>query len=161
MKIELTAEQEQAAQHGQPVEVVDPKTQRAYLVIAREAYEGSRGVLERPTLPASRAEATGIPPGIRRSQEAFWRDLPELLNSKKHHGRWVCYHGDERIGIAREDAELIRQCLRQGLSDDAYYLDVIESRSLAPWEVEEIEPGGHQVDAEERSDQPGNAASPA
>ncbi|HEV3261573.1 MAG TPA: hypothetical protein VG013_32280 [Gemmataceae bacterium] len=82
----------------------------------------------------------GIPPGILRSQEAFWRDLPELLTTKRDHGKWVAYHGDERIGIARTQRALIRECLRRGLSDDAYYLDVIEPHPLAPWEVEDIAP---------------------
>jgi hypothetical protein len=160
VKIELTEEQAHAARQGQPVEVVDPQTQRAYLVILREAYERDRHGVGPPLPPDAREEATGVPPGIRRSQEAFWRDLPELLKSKKNRGKWVCYHGDERIGIARTQAELIRECLRRGLHDDEYDLDVIEPHALAPWEVEEIEPGGHIVD-EESPACPGDPREPA
>ncbi len=43
----------------------------------------------------------GVPAGILRSQQAFWRDLPELLKNKNNHGKWVCYRGDERVGIAK------------------------------------------------------------
>jgi hypothetical protein len=35
-----------------------------------------------------------VPPLIQRGQEAFGRDLPELL--KKHPGKWVAYSGDRQ-----------------------------------------------------------------
>jgi len=57
---------------------------------------------------ASPPGSVDIAPGIRRSQAAFWRDLPELLTVKKYQGQWVCYCGDERIGIARTPDPLIR-----------------------------------------------------
>ena len=38
-----------------------------------------------------------ISPMVAKSQEAFRRDLPELL--KNHYGQWVAYHGDERLGL--------------------------------------------------------------
>ncbi len=87
-----------------------------------------------------------VPEGILRSQQAFWRDLPELLKKKKNHGKWVCYHRDECIGIASTADELIRECKRRGLTRDTYYSDVIVPYDCAPWEVEEIEGGGHIVD---------------
>ena len=34
---------------------------------------------------------------VLRSQQAFWRDLPELLKDERNHGKWVAYHG-ERAG---------------------------------------------------------------
>jgi hypothetical protein len=89
---------------------------------------------------------SGIAPGILRSQQAFWRDLPELLKDKRNHGRWVAYRGDERIGIARTQLELIRECVRRGLRDDEYDLDVIEPRARPPWEPEVIDRGGHEVE---------------
>ena len=73
--------------------------------------------------------ASGIPPGILRSQQAFWRDLPHLLSQPKLRGRWVCYHGDERIGIGTYD-ELIRECGRRGIPDDAFYLGRIHPQEL-------------------------------
>jgi hypothetical protein len=47
-----------------------------------------------------------IPPMIQRSQEAFRRDLPELL--KKHEGKWVAYSGDRRLGMGRSKSKLAR-----------------------------------------------------
>ena len=49
-----------------------------------------------PTDPAAEHVCT-IPPMVAKSQEAFRRELPELL--KNHYGQWVAYHGDERLGL--------------------------------------------------------------
>jgi hypothetical protein len=145
--IELTDDQRQAlqAEQGKPIDVVDPATHQRYVLIACEQYERVRALLEQGTGQESPAAAEGIPPGILRSQQAFWRDLPELLQNKRNRGKWVCYHGDERIGIGKYE-DLIRECLRRGLADDTYDLDVIEPRAIPPWEPEEIEGGGHEVD---------------
>ncbi len=40
MKIELTDQQEQAVKQGRPVEIVDPASERTFVVIARELYDG-------------------------------------------------------------------------------------------------------------------------
>ncbi len=80
--------------------------------------------------PAAAPEAVeyvcNIPPGIRRSQEAFRRDLPQLLANKKLEGQWVAYHGDERIGIARSARTLYRECYRRGLKDEEFDVCRIE-----------------------------------
>jgi hypothetical protein len=52
------------------------------------------------------------PPVILRAQEAFFRDLPELL--KERRGQWVAYHGDRQIGFGRTQHALWRECLQQG-----------------------------------------------
>ena len=142
MRIELTEQQRRVVeeQRGAPVEVLDPSTMRAYVLIVREQYEQVRSLLQAG--PAATVPATTdgeIPPGLRRSMDAFWRDLPELLSTKKLRGQWVCYHADERVSIASSERDLIRECLRRGLRDGEYYTDVIEPRTQAPWEDEEIE----------------------
>jgi hypothetical protein len=146
MTLELTKPQRQAVQEqvGPPVEVIDPDTQRAYVLLAREQYERICCVLggKRQSADRSAEVATGVPPGILRSQEAFWRDLRQLLSQRKLRGRWVCYHGGERIGIGTHE-ELIRECRRRGVADDSYYLGRIRPRELPPWEPEEVEPLGH------------------
>ena len=48
-----------------------------------------------------------IPEGIRRSQIALRKALPELLQQPKFFRQWVAYHGEERIGIARANVELL------------------------------------------------------
>jgi hypothetical protein len=141
MKIELTDEQRRvlAGQGGRPLEVVDPHTQRTYLLIACEEYERLRSLLPdvKEPMPAAAAESEVIPPGIRRSQEALRRALPELLAQRKLRGKWICYAGDERIGIASTKAALVRACLERGLDDDAFYVGMIEPDELI--EEEELE----------------------
>lgn len=143
--IELTEEQHRqvAAGQDQPIEVVDPVTQRTYVLLARSQYELMRSqVVSGETQGAEVAQQLPeISPGILRSQQAFWRDLPMLLSKKSNLGKWVCYHGDERIGIAGDDEPLIRECIRRGLPGDTYYLDIIEPQTVPPWEEIEIEPG--------------------
>jgi|SRR5947209_7321635 len=163
--IELTEEQRRRieAEPGRPVEVVNPATNRVYVLLAREQYEKVRSLLVSPPVPPPQegAAAGQIPPGILRSQQAFWRDLPRLLSQKKLCGQWVCYHGDERVGIATYE-ELIRECLRRGLRDDEYDLHVIEPRARPPWEPVEIEAGGHEVgDDVETDGQSGDGYEPA
>ena len=36
---------------------------------------------------------------VLRSQRAYWRDLPELLKDRRNRGKWVAYHGEERVAI--------------------------------------------------------------
>ena len=43
------------------------------------------------------------PGGVRRSQVAFLRDLPELLKDETLRGKWIGYHAGERIGIASSE----------------------------------------------------------
>jgi hypothetical protein len=161
--IELTDEQRQAlqAERGKPVDVIDPATRQRYVLLAREQYERVRSLIERAAGPGMSGPAPGVPPGILRSQQAFWRDLPELLKNQRTRGKWVGYHGDEQIGIAPTEVELIRECLRRGLREDEYDLDVIEPHARPPWESEEVEPGGHEMGEPEGFDGPGNTGEPA
>ncbi len=97
MMVELTEQQRQAVQEqaGGPVEVIDPDTQRAYVLLAREQYQRMCSLVESEPEPSHRVAevATDIPPGILRSQQAFWRDLPHLLSQRKLRGRWVATTG--------------------------------------------------------------------
>ena len=146
MIVELTEQQRQAVQEhaGEPVEVIDPDTRCAYVLLAREQYEQMRSLVEGDREPTHRDSevAPGIPAGILRSQQAFWRDLPHLLSQGKLRGRWVCYHGDERIGMGAYD-DLLRECVRRGIPDDAFYLGRIHPQEAPPWEPEDVEPLGH------------------
>jgi hypothetical protein len=65
------------------------------------------------------------PIGIVQSRDAFLRALPELLANPKY-DRWcVAYCGDECIGIADSEVELIQECKRRGLHPDKYYIGCI------------------------------------
>ncbi len=144
--IELTPEQRQAIeqQNGEPVRVVDPATQVAYVLVRAEVFEHLAGVPQSPV----EEPVPHIPAILRRSAEAFWRDLPGLLKKWRARGRWVAYYGDERIGIAADDADLIRECIRRGIKDGHYYLDRIEPRQYPPWHVEDVEYGLAEYDEE-------------
>jgi hypothetical protein len=138
--IQLTDEQCRAlsGEAGQPVDVVDPGTKQRYVLLVREQYDRVRDLLDQGNGPKTPEVATGIPPGILRSQQAFWRDLDQMLAQKKLRGSYVVYHLERRVGIARDAVELIRECNRRAIPDDECYLAQIRPRSLAPWEVEEI-----------------------
>jgi len=113
----LTPEQRRLVQQAgdRPVRIEDPEMHQAYVLIRADVYERVRDVIE----PRSGAELH-VPEGIRKSQDAFFRDLPELLKDRRLKGRYVAYHGDQRIAIAGDDAPLIRECLRHGLKPDDY-----------------------------------------
>jgi hypothetical protein len=86
--IELDAEQRQAIAQGQPVQIIDPLTRDAYVLVRAEDYAR---LAEAPRRPAGQPHPE-IPPMILRSQRAFWRDLPGLLLDRRNHRKWAAYH---------------------------------------------------------------------
>jgi hypothetical protein len=139
--IELTDLQRQAlqAKQGQPVDVVDPATQQRYVLLALEQYERVRPLLEQGELCELQEPAAAIPPGILRSQQAFWHDLPELLKQKSRQRRYAAYHGDQRIGFGRTQTELYQECFRRGLAREAFYVGLLEERDVPPWASTQLE----------------------
>jgi len=83
------------------------------------------GAAPGPTSAESPRSEFDIPPGIGSSQEAFRRDLPQLLQQKRLARQWVAYHGNERIGIARAEADLYEACYRRGLKDEEFVVRCI------------------------------------
>ena len=144
MSIQISDEQRQALQDhvDVPVEVVDPQTQRAYVLLPLEEYERMQlgPVAGEQVSQRGRAITARIPPGIRRSQEAYWQDLPELLPKASRTRRWVAYHGGERIGFGRTETELYQECYRRGLKDDEFYIGRVRPSEVAPWEPDFLEP---------------------
>jgi hypothetical protein len=141
---ELTDQQRQAiqAEPGMPVDVVDPATKQAYVIVAREQYEqyermrmllGERPPTTTPVCPA------GMTPLMLQSQRAFWHDLSELLTLKSRKRRWVAYHGDVRIGFGRTDTELYQECFRRGLRRGEFYVGFLEPLETPPWGPSVIE----------------------
>ena len=82
-----------------------------------------------------------IPAGRRRSQEAYWRDLPKLLKMWFKRGKWVAYQGDECVGIHRDPGVLYRVCHRRGIGSDQFYVGRIEPQGEPPWAIIDIESG--------------------
>ena len=129
--IELTPEQLQALddQHGEPVRVIDPLRNAAYVLVRAEVFERMAGVLS----PAIEEVSPLIQPAMLRAQRAFWRELPELLKNRRNHGQWVACHCDERVGLGKTRTELYQRCFQQGLQQGTFYIGKIEEADTPPW----------------------------
>jgi hypothetical protein len=116
---------------GQPVPIIDPLTQDAYVLVRAEVFAR---LAEVPQPPAQQPNPE-IPPLILRSQPAFWQDLPELLKDKRNRGKWVAYHGAERVAFSRSDVEAYQECLRRGLNRGELYVGRVEADpdGIPPW----------------------------
>lgn len=132
--IYLTDEQRQALRQAgdrMPLPVRDPQTEQTYFLLPGALYERVRDQLEGPA-----PEDLEIPAGIRRSKEAFLRDLPALLRDRHCRGRWVGYHGGQRIATHRDKVEVIRAIKRQAIPPNAYYIGLIQEHEPEPVEIE-------------------------
>src|SRR5262245_13735568 len=65
-----------------------------------------------------------IPPLIEQAQQAFTRDLAQLVQEQP--GQWVAYAGELRIGFAKSQTELYQECLRRGFQPDEFLIRSIE-----------------------------------
>jgi hypothetical protein len=119
---------------GTLIRLEDREMHAAYLVLKAEVYERIRPLLEDGPQQSSRTDE--ISEGIRRSQEAFFRDLPEILEDESLRGQWVVYHGDQRLEIGPTQTDVIRECNRRGLKDDEYDVFVIRPQLPEPEEVD-------------------------
>lgn len=64
---------------------------------------------------------------IEAAVKAFRKDLPALL--EQHPGKWVAYHGGEQFGIAEDDADLYRDCYKQGWKLSEFIVERIEPQT--------------------------------
>jgi hypothetical protein len=69
-----------------------------------------------------------VPPLIRSGQEAYLRDLAELL--MKHEGQWVAYSGGRRIGIARTRRQADELGFQEGLTKNEFIVLGIDPSDL-------------------------------
>jgi hypothetical protein len=142
----LTVEQRQEIQKAgeAPIRIDDPETHTTYVLLRADVYDG----LKPP--PAPKCEDLlnpEIAQGIRRSKDAFLRELPELMSQKRLRGRWTLYHLEKRLGIWRNPRRMIRKSVKLGLPEDEIYYGVIapypdehEEVETSLFEFEEIEP---------------------
>jgi hypothetical protein len=134
MALELTREQQQAvdAAGGEPVQVVDPRTQRAFMLVPAERYRDGHSFPAGGDLPAESQLLPEIPAGFLCSKKAFLRDLPALLKQKRRRGHWVAYHGDKRLGFGTSQAELYQKVRRQGLTGADIYVGRVRPHPPEP-----------------------------
>jgi hypothetical protein len=129
--IELNPEQRQAIAQGKPVQIIDPLTHDAYVLVRAEDYAR---LAEAPRRPAGQPHPE-IPPMILRSQRAFWRNLPGLLSDRRNRRKWAAYHGDERVTIAGSEVDAFQECSLRGLNRREFYVGKLEADpdGLPPW----------------------------
>jgi hypothetical protein len=129
--IELSPEQRQAIAQGEPVRIIDPLTQDAYVLVRAEEYARLVGVARQPEDQPN----PEIRPLMLRSQQAFWKDLPELLKTKRNRGKWVAYHGEERGALGRTDVDVYQECFRRGLERGEFYVGQVKAdpEGIPPW----------------------------
>jgi hypothetical protein len=123
----ITPEQRHEIEQVGAIRIKDPETHAAYVIVKAEVYERMKPFLE--------DRHDEVPEGIRRSQDAFFRDLPIFLQDEGLLGQCVAYCGDERIGIAPSDEPLIREINRRGIKDDEFDLFVIRPQGRDPEDV--------------------------
>lgn len=68
-----------------------------------------------------------VPPLVAQAQEAFRRDLTQLLQERP--GQWVVYTGPRQLGFAKTKTELYQECLRRGMQPDEFLVCCIEPES--------------------------------
>jgi hypothetical protein len=135
--LELNPEQRQAVTQGEPVQIVDPLTHDVYVVVRAEVYAR---LAETPQRPSEQPDPE-ISPLMLRSQQAFWRDLPQLLKDKRNRGKWAAYHGEQRVTCRRSDVEAYQECFRRGLKHGEFYVGRLETDpdGVPPWGMLEVD----------------------
>jgi hypothetical protein len=141
MGIELTNEQRDQLrnQSYKAVTVFDSDTKEVYVLMRTEMYRYL--ISHQPPNGKVVVDYTvGLPPvpeGIRKSREAFLRDLPQLLGDNRFKEKWVLYRGAKRLATASTHDELMDVCEKHGLKADEYWTDKVVYHQP---ELEEIEP---------------------
>lgn len=69
-------------------------------------------------------QAFTVPPLVELANKTFFRDLPQLL--QEHPKKWVAYHGDKRVGIAKSSSVLYRECRQASIPEDEFVVRCIE-----------------------------------
>jgi hypothetical protein len=158
-EIELTDAQQQIlrARQGRRIDVVDPATRERYVLLPQEQYKRVQPLREQAAAP-SPEPLPGIAPLLLRSMQAYWRDLPELLQAKSRQWRWVGYHAEERIGFGKTEAELYQEAFRRGLQRGEFYVGILEAdpEGIPPWGT--IESDWSLYEADESTDFPPKGA---
>jgi hypothetical protein len=96
----------------------------------------SSPIQAKPDQPPSEQPVFQVPPCITQAQQAFRRDLPQLL--KNHYRQWVAYHGDKRIGFGASLRQLYQECLRRGYPEGEFLVQCIAPEVPDIIDAEEI-----------------------
>lgn len=121
----ITPELKQAVEETGSARLEDENGE-AYLITK---YRNGVGKVLTPRVP-------NISEGIRLSQEAFARDLPELLKNKRNLNKWVAYSRDKCVLIHKDYLKVIREVNRLVIPEEEFITDVIEPNALEPLEMD-------------------------
>lgn len=83
--------------------------------------------------PKSEASEAVVPEGVQKARAAFLRDYPALYADSKTRGRFVVYHQDRRVAVARTYRAAIDEVNRLNLPNNEYLIIEVTPDSEA-WE---------------------------
>jgi hypothetical protein len=126
MKIELTDRQAQEVLQGHPVEVVDPVSERAFVVVARELYERVR-----PLLGGSAEQGPSPPEGL--PARVRLCDLPTPPEVVEEAARWCKKYGWQGKKSRQEVEEQLKLQFHYG-GQSVYVLRTPEGAVIIPIE---------------------------
>jgi hypothetical protein len=140
MSIELTEEQRDQLkkQPNKAITVVDSETKEVFVLMQPETYR----ILISQQQPNGKVVVdytVGLPPipeGLRKSREAFLRDLPRLLQDERFKEKWVLYRGEKRLAVASTHDELMDACEKHGLQAGEYWTDKVVYHQPEPEEID-------------------------
>jgi hypothetical protein len=96
--------------------------------------------------PKPNASEAVVPEGVQKARAAFLRDFQALYADRKIRGRFVVYHQDRRVAVARTYRAACHEADRLGLPDGEHLIIEVSPGSEA-WEragaeEAEIDPAG-------------------
>lgn len=83
--------------------------------------------------PEAKTSEAVVPEGVRKARAAFLRDFPALLADPKIRGRYVVYHQDRRVAVARAYRAARDEADRLNLPDGEHLVIKVSPDSEA-WE---------------------------
>jgi hypothetical protein len=89
--------------------------------------------------PEPKASEVVVPEGVRKARAAFLRDFPALMADPKIRGRYVVYHQDRRVAVARTYRAAIDEVNRLNLPDGEYLIIEVSPGSEAYERVVAVE----------------------
>jgi hypothetical protein len=131
-----------ARSKDQRLYVVNPNTQTEYVLVPVSEYQAASGRRDELSNDDD-AQLWKVPPKLAESRRAFTAALPGLLMQKRLLGKWVAFHGNQRVGFANSKAALFRRCERLGLSERQFYIGLVMPQ---PIEDEEIDRSWYELD---------------
>lgn len=69
--------------------------------------------------PEAKSSDAVVPEGIQKARAAFLRDFPALMADRRTRGKYVCYHNDARVAVAKDYVSIVRKAIELKIPEDA------------------------------------------